>query len=202
MNLEGNVIKTQDIFFISDLHHKHKHVIEFDKRPYKDLDEMHRSIVKNWNKKVCKDSIVYILGDLSFSSSKCKIGEFLDSLNGQKHLILGNHDHCINENREYFIRNNHLLSIDYYNSILIEDIDAHNGKQQIILSHYPMIDWHSCGRGSWQLHGHSHGNLIQTNNEIYNYKTHDVGLPVNNYEPLSYSEIKEIMKDKKIFWHH
>ena len=56
--------------------------------------------------------------------------------------------------------------------------------------------------GNAKRHTGANGNLIEANNEIYKYKTHDVSLPVNNYQPISYLEIKEIMKDRLLFWHH
>lgn len=39
-------------FYISDLHIGHANVIRFDNRPFKDLSEMHETIVTNWNRVV------------------------------------------------------------------------------------------------------------------------------------------------------
>lgn len=41
-------------FYISDLHLGHKNIIEFDNRPFKTLDNMTESIIKNWNETVSK----------------------------------------------------------------------------------------------------------------------------------------------------
>lgn len=78
-------------FYTSDLHLGHNNVIEFENRPFKDLDEMDKSIIQKWNNKVSKGDSVYILGDLSFYKGE-KTNEILRQLNGNKYLITGNHD--------------------------------------------------------------------------------------------------------------
>ena len=50
-------------YYISDLHIGHKNCIIFDNRPFSTLEEMHDTIVENWNSVVKKDDEVYILGD-------------------------------------------------------------------------------------------------------------------------------------------
>ena len=60
----------QNVFFISDLHLGHANIIKFDNRPFKDVDEMHTTLIKNWNKVVKDDSVVIYLGDLSFKNDK------------------------------------------------------------------------------------------------------------------------------------
>ena len=43
------------IYYISDLHIGHKNAIRFDERPFADIDEMEREIVRRWNDKVGTD---------------------------------------------------------------------------------------------------------------------------------------------------
>ena len=50
-------------FYISDLHIGHPGVIEFDNRPFADLNEMQKTIIDNWNSRVQKNDTVYIVGD-------------------------------------------------------------------------------------------------------------------------------------------
>jgi hypothetical protein len=48
-------------------------------------------------------------------------------------------------------------------------------------------------RGVWQLYGHSHGTLSDDEMAL----SFDVGVDCHNFYPISYEEVKEIMKQKK-----
>lgn len=87
------------IYFTSDLHLYHKNILEFckDSRPFNDLDAMHEALRNHWNGLVTSDDTVYILGDITFGDIQETI-EYLNSLNGKKILIYGNHDHKIRRN--------------------------------------------------------------------------------------------------------
>ena len=41
-------------YYISDLHLVHENAIEFDHRTFSSLQEMHDTILKNWNERVTK----------------------------------------------------------------------------------------------------------------------------------------------------
>ena len=81
-------------YYISDLHLFHKNVTDegsnFDNRPFKTLDEMHKTIKERWNNTVTNADHVYILGDLAWKENEDAI-QFVSTLRGNKHLILGNH---------------------------------------------------------------------------------------------------------------
>jgi calcineurin-like phosphoesterase family protein len=51
-------------FYISDLHFGHQKCIDFDSRPFKSLDDMHETMIQNWNSVVSKGDLVYVLGDM------------------------------------------------------------------------------------------------------------------------------------------
>ena len=55
---------------INDLHIVHPNAIKLDGRPFKDLNEMHRTIINNWNSRVKTDDTVYILSDLIWYKEK------------------------------------------------------------------------------------------------------------------------------------
>ena len=79
------------IWFSSDHHFGHRNCIIYDQRPFNSVEEMDFYLIKRWNEKVHPEDTVYYLGD--FSLSKDPILNFLPYLNGEKHLICGNHDH-------------------------------------------------------------------------------------------------------------
>ena len=79
------------IWLTADFHFGHKKVIEYCKRPFNGLSEMNTQLIKNYNKLVNNEDIVYILGDISFLNTT-STAEIISSLNGYKFLIKGNHD--------------------------------------------------------------------------------------------------------------
>ena len=80
-----------NVFFTSDLHFFHKNIIRFDNRPFTSVEEMNETLIRNWNRKVKKDDLVYILGDISWGNDEETCAIFA-RLNGRKVLIKGNHD--------------------------------------------------------------------------------------------------------------
>lgn len=82
------------IFLIGDTHFMHRNIIKYCNRPFKDVEEMTETLIKNWNSVVGKNDIVYVVGDFALCG-KAKIIEIGNQLNGRKRLILGNHDQAL-----------------------------------------------------------------------------------------------------------
>ncbi len=173
------------VWFTSDTHYYHANIIRYSKRPYKDVDEMNNMLIANFNSKVQPGDTVYHLGDFGFADQQ-KLKNVVQRLNGDKHLILGNHD-----------RFKEALgmgwgSVNQYRRIKVDDPDAKGGVQLIVLLHYAMRVWDQSHRGSWQLYGHSHGTLPDDPNLL----SMDVGVDPCGYFPISYEEVKKKMKRK------
>ena len=79
-------------FVIADLHFGHEKIIRYENRPFTDLKEMNDRLAKLWNLTVEKDDLVYVLGDFTLSRRISVIKKLVNSLNGRKILIMGNHD--------------------------------------------------------------------------------------------------------------
>lgn len=175
-------------YFTSDTHYFHGNIIKFCNRPYKSVEEMNEALIANYNSRVKPEDTCYHLGDVAFASPN-KIAEVWNRLNGNKILILGNHDYTAN-----FVRLPR-TKVHQYLEIKVKDPDAHhgyNGFQHIILLHYSMRVWNKSHRGTWQLYGHSHGTLFDDPNLL----SMDVGVDPCAYFPISYEEVKEHMKKK------
>lgn len=175
-------------WFTSDTHFNHANVIEYSSRPFENLEAMTEAIVENWNRVVKPGDTVFHLGDFALSwgkRDKEMIDGLLTRLNGQKWLIIGNHD------REEVIRNPRWVSARHYHEIKIDVGGKH--KQKIVLSHYPMRSWNNMHYGSWMLHGHSHGNLIDIGGKIV-----DVGVDVWNFAPISAEALIEYMNRREV----
>lgn len=81
-------------FLISDTHFNHEKIIEFCRHDFKTTDEMNWAIVKIWNATVAPTDRVFHLGDFAFKTGQKKeeTRNLFNQLNGEKHLIIGNHD--------------------------------------------------------------------------------------------------------------
>ena len=184
-------------YYISDLHLFHKASIEFDNRPYKDIETMHDYISTKWNNKITNGDTVYILGDMSLRGQKENLISFVSTLKGQKVLVKGNHDDV----SDYRYQQLFMEICDYK-----EVHDSFEGKNyDLVLSHYPIFSWKNMGRGWIHLYGHTHNSVedelyIKTLDDMVNNCEHmqrgpvcaiNVGCmkPWMNYEPRTLKEI-------------
>ena len=186
------------VWITSDTHYSHKNIcrgvtvwrtidgdIPIDAtRDFPNLDVMNSVIVDNINDKVGPDDTLIHLGDVAFGGFE-KIGQFLDRLVCKNiHLVLGNHDHHIKNNRENI--HDRFLSVQNYLEVNIGGVD-------FVLSHYPLSSWNQLNKGSIQLHGHVH---LPRNKRFGKGKKMDVGMNGNNLYPYSITEIIHMM-DKR-----
>jgi len=163
-------------WFTADLHLYHNAIIKYTKRPFRNVNEMNKTLIRNWNKCIKSSDTIYILGDFVFNHNY--IEKCVKQLNGQKHLVLGNHD-C---KRLSKIR--HLFNtISDIKEIKIEG-------QHIVLSHYAMRSWNKQHHGEWQLFGHSHGTVARHNK----YPSFDVGVDCWDYRPINFKRVKNYIE--------
>ena len=147
---------------------------------------MNETLIQRWNEKVKPKDEVYHLGDFALTYKE-NLEAILDRLNGKKYLIVGNHEGAALQNRKKF------QWVKEYYELKIVDPDGQGGYQRIMLFHYAMRTWRGEGRGNWHLYGHSHGNLPDLEDKL----AFDIGVDSHDFYPLSYEEVKAIMKTKK-----
>jgi calcineurin-like phosphoesterase family protein len=190
------------IFWTSDWHLGHAKVIEFDKRPFKNLEEMHRTLIARYNATVPKDGVCNFLGDVGLCSGKT-VKEVIDQLNGIKCVILGNHD-----------KNMHAMYNQGFDLVLHSASIVIAGKK-VTMSHCPLRgvfrertesminadsneNWHGekkylnfsvADEGQFHLHGHIHSGPANDKPRI-DGRQFDVGVAANKYRPVSISEIE------------
>ena len=170
---------TSNLFFSADPHFFHANMLKYG-RPWDTVEEMNETIITNWNNKVPKDAIVFLVGDFAMAS-KTKTHETLSKLNGKFYYIFGNHD-----TNKYFDHEKIIKSGNYC-ELKIGDIF-------IVLSHFPFEVWNKRQYQSWHIHGHCHGSLVLANDT---QKRMDVGIDCHkNFEPFSFDEVEEFMKDR------
>ena len=199
---------TQQLFFTSDTHYMHKNICrgttswsnadDFT-RDFDTLDQMNDRIVNGINAAVGQDDILFHLGDWSFGGFEM-IEQFRNRINCRNiHLILGNHDHHIERDREDIRRL--FTSVNQYLEL---EVKGKEWEQNYVLMHYPIISWNKMNDGVIHLHGHVH---LSADRRIGKGKTMDVGVDGNGLNPLHTSDIKRLMKDQPIksgfeFDHH
>ena len=181
-------------FFTSDQHYGHKNICKFADRPYSSIEEMNEALIENHNDTVNYNDVVWFLGDFSFMNAD-KTKGLLGRLNGQKNLVLGNHDKQLSKHSSRFIGKGMFNAIYDYREIHVE-------KQAIVLFHYGTRVWNKHHHGSWLLYGHSHGSLPPHGKSV------DVGVDDKNitdeYRPYAFEEVERFMRnrDKLVVDHH
>ncbi|RDE25161.1 serine/threonine protein phosphatase [Motiliproteus coralliicola] len=134
--------------FISDLHLGHKKILQFSNqwRGGTTIQEHDDWIVTQWNKTIGKRDPVYVLGDVAFTREGL---QRVKELNGQKFLIMGNHDFAqIHEYEDVGFR-------------ILGGIVKYKG---FWLSHAPIHP--NELRGCANIHGHVHSESIDDSRYI------------------------------------
>lgn len=210
----------ETIWFVADLHHGHPKIVDICNRPiflsdkeleginledrnlknpaYKQLlDNVHNEwlIKEVINKWVGRRDTIFFIGDLSMAKRQ-EAEKFIDRLNGNKFLILGNHD----RNLDTSTRFSQITQIKDY-TFSRGSLNIH-----IVLCHYPFVSWNRKPHGSWHVHGlpwnlygHVHGRY---RNDGLSF---DVGIDNEElrnftggvYRPLNLFEIVQIMEERR-----
>lgn len=160
------------IYFISDYHLGQE--LKVKERGFSSLEEMTEKIISGWNSTVSDDDIVYILGDVSLRRDA--LTYFCEKTNGEKILILGNHDKFyFSFYKKYFSRIKQSKYL-WYNEL------------KFILSHFPI---HSAclEENEYCIHGHIHEKTINDPKLI------NVCCEVLNYKPISVEQIYRSLKN-------
>jgi calcineurin-like phosphoesterase family protein len=203
------------LFFTSDTHYNHTNICrgvtrwtdaEDITRDFKTLDQMNDRIVNGINDVVGQDDILFHLGDWSFGGFEM-IEQFRNRIHCKNiHLILGNHDHHIERDREGI--RGLFVSVNQY--VELEVSEAQSGKlvktipRNFVLMHYPIMSWNKMNEGVIHLHGHVH---LPPGKRIGKGKMMDVGVDGNGMDPLSLSKVLTLMQSRPIksgfeFDHH
>ena len=191
---------TGKVYITSDTHFGHKNIVRGttnwrtqdgeipidSTRDFQTIEQMNERLIDGINHHVGQDDTLIMLGDVSFGGFD-NIGIFLERLVCHNiHLILGNHDHHIDNNRDYVQKR--FLSVQHYLEININD-------RNFVLCHYPLQSWHGMNKGVIHLHGHVH---LPENRKFGNGKKMDVGVDGNGMDPYSIDEIIKIMDKRPV----
>lgn len=160
-------------FLYSDPHFGHKNIIDYESRPFADVEVMTEGLIERWNKTVGKFDHVFVLGDFSFLG-RDKTKEIVARLNGYKHLILGNHDR---HRTVTWWREVGFNEVSQY-PIMVDGFYILSHEPIYLNKHMPYVN----------IHGHTHG-VSQDSPQYVN-----VSVEVIDYKPILFDRIQERFK--------
>ena len=132
-------MSNNNIYVVADTHLGHAKASYF--RPFENVEIHDRTVIERWNSVVRKHDTVWHLGDVFFGGRDNH--EMLGTLNGHKHLVMGNHDqYPLEVYQKYF---NKIVAGYQFDGFILTHIPVHPGQ------------FH---RYKLNIHGHSHSNPI------------------------------------------
>ena len=155
-------------YFTSDTHFGDHRTLALYKRPFPDTLTMDEALIAAWNEVVGPGDVVWHLGDFARGAMGAAI---LPRLNGAKHLIAGNND------TPATLALPDWASVAPYAEITVEGTP-------LVLCHYPFRTWNGAHKGTWNLHGHSHGRLKPLPRQA------DAGSDVWQFRPIPLAVLK------------
>jgi calcineurin-like phosphoesterase family protein len=155
----------KNIFFTSDTHFNQVRTLELSKRPFDNVEQMDDQLIRNWNKVVNDDSIIFHLGDFGDPTT-------IKYLNGKQIIILpGNYDDekvlkiLSQDRRVKIVPKNFKIKMENIIFQLIHSIDSADKSNNFF------------------LFGHTHGRQMVKRQGL------DVGVDCHNYTPISMDDV-------------
>ena len=144
------------------------------------IDDFNEEIIARYNKIVGKKDLVYILGDIALNFGNIEqVNKLISKLNGDKILIIGNHDRLLLENKKF--DKSLFVEITPYKDIVYNE-------KSIALCHFPIARFNKQDVGGMHLYGHIHSTKLDRDiPHAYN-----VGIDVNDYKPVNIKHFIEI----------
>lgn len=181
------------LWFTSDTHFGHKHILEFCHRPFSSVEEHDQTLISNWNNLISPDDTVFHLGDFGFGGYPFW-KTIREQLNGHIILIKGNHDE----------KNMTAQGISLFD-FCCEQMRILVDGRTVYLNHFPFLCFAHQNPAnenySIQLFGHVHSGPLSEGSDINRLKycfptQYDVGVDNNNFSPVSWLQIKEIISQQ------
>jgi len=171
----------KDFFITSDTWFGRPQILQIANRlSFKDIDDMNDKLIKNWNKTVKKNDLVFHLGNFAWDPNTAR--NVLEKLNGQIYFILGNTDDAILD-----------VHLEFKNVSLLEDQILELPQYDSIICHYPLEVWNGKDSGTIHFHGHT---VFSHKTDLTKMNRVNVCTDFWNYTPVKYSTIKDFINDK------
>lgn len=191
-----------NIWFVADTHFGHEKAATF--RGFDSVAEHDAVIVRNWNKVVRDEDTVFHLGDVALGVGEDPRNSPLNTvarLNGNIHLVLGNHDRAHPRNKNAF--NHHWKYLNYFTTVQTASSISYRGTK-LVMSHYPYVGDHTTEVRDvqWRLrdmqtplvHGHTHSSNLYSESDKGTPQV-CVSLEATGLKPLTACNILEILEE-------
>jgi calcineurin-like phosphoesterase family protein len=177
--------------YIADTHFGHARIIELCQRPFKDVEEMNRALIDNYNSYITQDMTVAWLGDCFFTPTPVA-ADIMRQLNGRKVLIWGGHDRSFSA----------MLRIGF--SAVTTQMGVIISGRVCTLSHFPYQGSSERGpdpdtrypdlrpmkkKGQALIHGHTHQKKILNGTMIH------VGVDAWDYKPVMWYRLAPYVEE-------
>jgi len=181
--------------FYADPHFGHAKILDYEKRPFADVEEMNRELIARYNSMMGTVQTCLWAGDaflMPFDEAK----KVMDRLNGKKALLLGNHDRSAKRMAELGF------------TVVTGELVLYMGGRTVRVSHYPYwtgeADRHGRDKklspeevekykalypkrvkGEVLVHGHTHGKKRRHENMI------NIGVDAWDFRPVRWREVED-----------
>ncbi|MBE7082554.1 MAG: hypothetical protein E7378_02605 [Clostridiales bacterium] len=184
-------------FFSSDLHFGNDQALKVDARPFKNIRQFEKYVVKLWNKQTTKNDNIWIIGDFVdyHKNQDCNWQRGLamvKKLKANVHLIIGN-------NEEKLIKASFDGSFDKFMEYCLKlgfktiakDGYVKNKKEEFYMTHKP-INHH---KSMLTLFGHSHRSM-----GVYKSFGFNIGCDLNHFRLFTEQDLHNFVKLKSEYW--
>ena len=184
-------------FFTSDTHFGDEYTLKSDLRPFKNIKQFDKYVIKTWNKQATKKDTIYVIGDFvdcdgeGFDNWKKAI-LLVKKIKANVILIMGN-----NEDRivKYFFNNNFDLFKEYCLSLGFKEV--HNNlvlkmrDKEFYLIHKPF----NYKQNYINIFGHTHAA-----GGIYKPFGLNVGCDLHHFRLIRENDLFHFLSKKEKFW--
>jgi len=167
----------KDFYITSDTWFGRPQILQIANRKFQNVEEMNSTLIKNWNKKVKKNDVVFHLGNFAWDPETAR--KVLKKLKGKIFFLKGSQDNALEEVIHEF------PNAKFFSDAIMEltDFDA-------VICHYPLEVWNGKDSGTIHMHGHT----------VYSHRTDlNVSSRINvctdfwNYTPINYLTLKDFI---------
>lgn len=186
-----------EFWYSSDHHFWHERIIQYAGRPFSNAQEMTEFLVDIHNKYVKPGDHWSCLGDLCMlrggKVQQDQLAKLVRSMNGQKRLYLGNHDH---------------FPVRAYLDMGFEKVYATNRNDSgIIFSHIPIHPRSMGFSVKANVHGHTHEQpnydpalFVDDTGKVHIKPYINISVERTDYRPLTLGEIQDKIREVVDTW--